>query len=160
MNQSNRLSVSNNNLITNTNDPNRPNAQISHSYIAHINNPLDNSNLNVGFNLNSSTIQQQQNAGESQIDEIFDQFTYAISTEKQNLRNDKANLKKEKIKFNEMKTLEIQKLQKEREEWKEKIRINNELNSKETDILDLDIGGTQKITTTRATLTKVSLLTN
>lgn len=59
-----------------------------------------------------------------------------------------------------MKTLEIQKLQKEREEWKEKIRINNELNSKETDILDLDIGGTQKITTTRATLTKVYLLTN
>jgi len=54
-----------------------------------------------------------------------------------------------------MKALEIKKLQKERDEWKERIRINNETNTKETDILDLDIGGTQKITTTRGTLTKV-----
>jgi hypothetical protein len=109
----------------------------------------------VGFNLNSSTLHQQPNSGESQIDDIFDQFTYAISTEKQNLRNDKANLNKEKKKFLEMKAVEIQKLHKEREEWKERIRINYEMNTKETDILDLDIGGTQKITTTRGTLTKV-----
>ncbi len=154
-NLTNRLSVSNNNNLPNSNDANRHTVHLSHSYIAQINNPLDNSNLNVGFNLNASTLQQQQNSVESQIDDIFDQFTYAISTEKQNLRNDKANLNKEKKKFLEMKALEIKKLHKERDEWKERIRINNETNTKETDILDLDIGGTQKITTTRGTLTKV-----
>lgn len=156
-NITNRLSVFNNNNIPSSNDPNRHTVHLSHSYIAQINNPLDNSNLNVGFNLNTSNLPHQQNTGESQIDDIYDQFTYAISTEKQNLRNDKANLNKEKKKFLEMKTLEIQKLQKDREEWKERIRIINETSTKETDIIDLDIGGTQKITTTRGTLTKVLL---
>lgn len=49
------------------------------------------------------------------------------------------------------------KLQREREQWIEKIRIGDKYKAKETDILDLDIGGAQKITTTRGTLMKVSI---
>ena len=49
------------------------------------------------------------------------------------------------------------KLQREREQWIEKIRIGDKYKAKDTDILDLDIGGAQKITTTRGTLMKVSI---
>jgi hypothetical protein len=47
------------------------------------------------------------------------------------------------------------KIDKEKEQWKENIKIVESLNCKETDILDLDIGGTHKFTTTRSTLIKV-----
>jgi len=154
-NSDNRLSVSNNNYIPSVNDINRPIGHLSHSYIIQGNNAIDNSNINAGLNLNSSALQHQSNSGDSHIDDIFDQLTYAVTTEKHNLKHDKANLLKEKKKFLEMKSIELQKLQREREEWKEKLKISEEEKSKETDILDLDIGGTQKITTTRATLIKV-----
>jgi hypothetical protein len=62
---------------------------------------------------------------------------------------------KSKNKFNEMKNQEVIKLEKEKEQWKENLKIVESLKCKETDILDLDIGGTFKITTTRSTLTKV-----
>ena len=48
------------------------------------------------------------------------------------------------------------KLDKEKDQWKENLKIVDSLNCKESDILDLDIGGTHKITTTRSTLTKVN----
>jgi len=51
---------------------------------------------------------------------------------------------------------EILKIEKEKELWKENLKIVDNQKCKETDILDLDIGGTHKITTTRNTLTKVN----
>ncbi len=48
------------------------------------------------------------------------------------------------------------KLEKEKEVWKENLKIVESLKYKESDILDLDIGGTHKITTSRSTLTKVN----
>lgn len=50
---------------------------------------------------------------------------------------------------------EILKIEKEKEQWKENLKIVDSQKCKETDILDLDIGGTHKITTTRNTLIKV-----
>ena len=143
-----------NNIIINLDNHNRPIHHLSHSFITHRNNIFDNSNINSdsnennnGNNLNSDT----------QIDDIYDQLTFAISTEKQNLKNDKACLLKEKKKFIDLKKSEMIKLQREREQWIEKIRIGDKYKAKETDILDLDIGGAQKITTTRGTLMKVSI---
>jgi hypothetical protein len=45
-------------------------------------------------------------------------------------------------------------LEKEKEQWKENTKIVDTLKCKESDIIDLDIGGTNKITTTRGTLIK------
>jgi len=46
------------------------------------------------------------------------------------------------------------KLEKEKDQFKENLKIIESVNIKDTDILDLDIGGTQKITTLRSTLLK------
>jgi hypothetical protein len=51
---------------------------------------------------------------------------------------------------------ELMKLEKEKESWKESMRVVDSLKFKESDIIDLDISGTHKITTTRGTLIKVS----
>ena len=70
------------------------------------------------------------------------------------MKNDKLNLQKAKQKFMEFKAQEIVKIDKEKEQWKENLKIVDYLKCKESDILELDIGGTHKITTTRSTLTK------
>ena len=62
---------------------------------------------------------------------------------------------KAKQKFQEYKNTELVKLEKEKDQWKENIKIVESLKCKESDILDLDIGGTHTLTTTRSTLIKV-----
>lgn len=124
------------------------------------NHVTDNSgydNYSSEFNNNEDYSESNNNNRnfETQMDDIFDQLTNAITTEKQNFKNEKSNLLKEKQKFSELKKIEKIKIEKDKEIWKENNRIVESLNIKETDILDLDIGGTQKITTTRATLLKV-----
>jgi hypothetical protein len=71
------------------------------------------------------------------------------------LKNEKLSLKRERTKFSEKKKSEISKLQQEKEQWVENLKIVETLNCKESDILDLDVGGTQKFSTTRSTLMKV-----
>lgn len=55
---------------------------------------------------------------------------------------------------NENRIKEIYNLYKEKENWKETLKIVESSKCKEFDIIDLDIGGTHKITTTRNTLRK------
>lgn len=74
-----------------------------------------------------------------------------------NIKNEKLNITKSKQKFLEFKNVETVKLDKEKELWRENLKIVEGLKCKESDILDLDIGGTHKITTTRSTLSKVSI---
>ena len=52
----------------------------------------------------------------------------------------------------------VWKLEKDKDQCKENLKIVDSLKCKEFDIFDLDIGGTHKITTTRSTLTKVNLV--
>jgi hypothetical protein len=73
------------------------------------------------------------------------------------LKNEKANIYKAKQKFTEFKNQEVMKLEKEKDIWKENLKIVDTLKCKETDILDLNIGGTHKLTTTRSTLIKVKI---
>ena len=151
-----------NNNLNNINVENNRPLHMSHSYITQRrNNIFDISNLNSEiYNDNNDDISENNNNNavnyENHIDEIFDQLAYAISTEKQNLKNEKTNFRKDKFKFNDLKKQEIAKLEKKKELWKESIKIVESMNFKESDILDLDIGGTQKITTTRGTLLKVN----
>ncbi len=67
-------------------------------------------------------------------------------------------MQRAKNKFIEFKNVEMLKLEKDKDIWRENLKIVDSLLCKETDILDLDIGGTHKLTTTRSTLTKVNTL--
>jgi hypothetical protein len=124
---------------------------------------LNNNNVNLQLNTNNS---QNNRNFENQIDEIYDSLTYLITTEKyiesvkfrNNLKNERLNLKRERTKFNEKKNTEILKLEKDKEIWVENLKIVESVNCKESDILDLDVGGTQKFSTTRSTLTKVFII--
>ena len=64
-------------------------------------------------------------------------------------------MQRAKNKFVEFKNMEMSKLEKDKDIWRENLKIVDSLTCKETDILDLDIGGTHTLTTTRSTLTKV-----
>ncbi len=74
------------------------------------------------------------------------------------MKNEKLLFLKDKQKFIDFKNNEKYKLEKEKEQYKENLKIIENINIKDSDILDLDIGGTQKITTSRNTLTKVDLV--
>lgn len=67
------------------------------------------------------------------------------------------SLKRERSKFIDKKNQEINKLDQEIEQWSKNLKLVELLKCKETDIVDLDVGGTQKISTTRSTLLKVGL---
>jgi hypothetical protein len=92
---------------------------------------------------------------DSQLDEIFDQLNYAIKNEKQNLKNEKYTFLKDKQKFINFKKNERLKLEKEKDQFEENLKIIQSINIIDTDILDLDIGGIHKISTSRSTLIKV-----
>lgn len=73
------------------------------------------------------------------------------------MKSERININKAKQKFLEFKNSESVKLGKEKELWRENLKIVESLKCQESDILDLDIGGTHKITTTRSTLSKVNI---
>lgn len=159
----------NNNLSSNIHPANilqENSSQQNNNHFNNINYFLDNSlnnyssSDNIMNNYNGDEFSESHNNRnfDSQLDEIFDQLTYAIRTEKQNLKNDRILFVKEKQKFMDFKNCERFKLEKDKEQYKENLKIIESINVKDTDILDLDIGGTQKITTGRNTLTKVQSL--
>ena len=73
------------------------------------------------------------------------------------LKNEKENLKKLKKNFLEFRAQELQKIDKDKQLFKENLLIVESLKCKDSDIFDLDIGGTHKISTTKNTLLKVFL---
>lgn len=157
-NQSNNLAS--NNQIQNQNNENSTNN--NNANYNNINYLLDNSLNNYSsaeyiINNNEDFSESNNRNFDTQLDEIFDQLTYAIRNEKQNLKNEKLLFIKDKQKFMDFKNNERLKLEKEKEQHKENLKIIESIVIKDSDILDLDIGGTQKITTTRNTLTKVIL---
>ena len=61
----------------------------------------------------------------------------------------KNNFKKTKLEF-------MKKYKQKVKEWKDSIKVQNPEEYKETDVIELDIGGTANISTTRGTVIKVS----
>jgi hypothetical protein len=121
-------------------------------------NDISNFNLNVYSEMEGNSVSANSSRNfDSQLDEIFDSLSYLISSEKNNLKNDRIALKKSKAKFLDFKSQEVNRLEKEREKWRENLKLVDSLHCKETDILDLDIGGTHKVTTSRSTLIKVCI---
>ena len=89
---------------------------------------------------------------ENNIDDIYNNISSMINNEKAKLQKERENIAKTKKEFNEYKAQEITKLEKEKVLLKESLKLGQ--NEKESDIIDLNIGGTHEITTTRSTLAK------
>lgn len=92
------------------------------------------------------------NSLEEQIESIKLNFIHTITHEKQQISESKKELRKHRREFEKRKKQEWEKIQLEKEICKEnKKRITKLLKDSE-DIIDLDVGGTHHVTTTRATL--------
>lgn len=107
-------------------------------------NDLNENNLYI--NDNDNTFQH--------IEDLLESILFLISNEKTKIQNEKANLINARQKFKEESELRYIKHQKEIDNWKQSLLIAESLQCNENDILELDIGGMQKVTTTRSTLTK------
>lgn len=87
---------------------------------------------------------------------IQEKISDLIKNEKENVKTEFESVIKMKGKFEEFKYIEKQKLNKEREKWFS--LFCSDLNNKHSsDVLNLNIGGNVKISTTRGTLTKFPL---
>lgn len=132
---------------------------------------LDNNNIQMPNHMNTEPIPNNDNFQEFQeflrneeedglnssnfennIDDIYNNISSMINSEKAKLQKERENIAKTKKDFNEYKAQEITKLEKEKVLLKESLKLGQ--NEKESDIIDLNIGGTHEITTTRSTLAK------
>lgn len=90
---------------------------------------------------------------EANLDGIYTNISKMISLEKKKIQKEKEYVLKTTKDFNDYKAQEIVKLEKEKALLRDKYKLNNL--AKENDIIDLNIGGTDCITTKRSTLIKV-----
>lgn len=92
---------------------------------------------------------------ETKLDEIFDNLTYVFSSSRDALNKEKLKLMEEKKKFMRKRQEEFAKLENDKNILDDnRSLIESLLVNNENDVIDLDIGGTHKLTTTRKTLTK------
>ena len=90
---------------------------------------------------------------ETNLDEIFESLTFFISNEKNKVLQEKESLSKEIKQFLDFKKSESDKIKKQKQRWEASNIIANNLWSN-CDIINIDIGGKQQITTTKQTLMK------
>ena len=79
-------------------------------------------------------------------------FQYFIKAERNQMREEKLKLTEEKLAFVKEKKHQYEELQADKRKWEENKKRVEKLYSPTEHIVDLDIGGTHKITTSRATL--------
>ena len=80
-------------------------------------------------------------------------FQYLIKSERNSLKEQKLDITKEKLQFLKDKKLQYEELTIEKQKWEESKNKVEGLYSSIDNIIDIDIGGTHKITTTKTTLT-------
>jgi hypothetical protein len=95
---------------------------------------------------------RSSNVLEEQIESIKISFVHTITQERQQIQDVKKELRKHKSEFDKRKKQEWDRIQMEKEILKENKRRISKLLKDSEDIIDLDIGGTHQITTTKATL--------
>ena len=88
------------------------------------------------------------------LDNLLENIACLIDSEKNKIKIAKESLYREKDEFKDKCQKEILNYEREKEKWKENLEKAKSLECTEDDILDLNIGGTQLITTTRNTLCK------
>ncbi len=93
---------------------------------------------------------------EANLNGIYTNISKMINIEKKKIQKEKEYIQKSSKEFNDYKSQELIKLEKEKTSLRDKYKLNKF--AKENDIIDLNIGGTHFITTKRSTLLKVSFL--
>lgn len=116
-----------------------------------LNNYEDNIN-NLNNNINGDTDYFFNNNFETKVSEVHNCILSLITNERKKIKDSQDMVDKMRIDFLTYKKKELQKLDKEKKDLKYLFKLYN--GAKENDILDLNVGGTQKITTTRGTLIK------
>ena len=86
------------------------------------------------------------------IEEFMIYFQYLIKSERNSMKEEKLNLTQEKLEFLKEKKHQYEELNVEKKRWEENRKRVEGLFEQSENIIDLDIGGTHKITTTRSTL--------
>ena len=100
----------------------------------------------------STTFAQAINSFETNLEEIYANISLIITTEKEKIQKEKDNIQKAKKEFNDYKTQELTKIEKEKLLMKDKFKLAQ--GCSESDIIDIDVGGTHFPSTTRSTLIK------
>ena len=88
------------------------------------------------------------------IEEIFANLGYIINTEKEKIKQERDKLHQLKTQFTKTQKEFIKNYQHKVNTWKDAISVKNKSLYKDTDVIDIDIGGNCDITTTRGVLTK------
>ena len=96
--------------------------------------------------------EELDNQFETKINEIYNNISVIIENEKNKIKTKRDIIQKARNDFNQFKKIELEKLELKKKELKNLFQLKN--NKKENDILDLNIGGTHSITTSRNILIK------
>jgi hypothetical protein len=117
-----------------------------------INNVNSNNNDFIMLAEDSTTLAQAISSFETSLEEIYANISLIITTEKEKIQKEKDNIQKAKKEFNDYKTQELTKIEKEKLLIKDKFKLAQ--GCSESDIIDIDVGGTHFPSTTRSTLIK------
>jgi hypothetical protein len=82
-------------------------------------------------------------------------FKYLFNAEKAMLKQERDHLTTEKTKFAQERKHQYEELKADKQRWQENKDKVEKLFNRQEDIVDLNIGGTHKVTTSRRTLTSV-----
>ena len=140
----------NNNNNSNSNSNNLFSNQLSS--INNVNNANSNNNDFIMLAEDSTTLAQAISSFETSLEEIYANISLIITTEKEKIQKEKDNIQKAKKEFNDYKTQELTKIEKEKLLIKDKFKLAQ--GCSESDIIDIDVGGTHFPSTTRSTLIK------
>ena len=158
------------NPIQNENEPNSVSQNQNNSNLNINNNTFQNNFSNLNLNLIPSQDiindneeedssmneinedEELDNQFETKINEIYNNISVIIENEKNKIKTKRDIIQKARNDFNQFKKIELEKLELKKKELKNLFQLKN--NKKENDILDLNIGGTHQITTSRNTLIK------
>lgn len=152
LNSNNQNSVDNNNQIIDVENNNYTNTE---SLFEEADEEYPNQDgFEQEINYGNSVEEVYSNLGliienEKYIYNIYDFFRDKIKSDKEKLTLLKKNFVKSKMEF-------MKKFQEKVKEWKDSITLQNQDKFKDNDIIELDIGGTAQISTTRGILVKVN----
>ena len=139
-------------LNENNNNKNKPNEMSSE-------NKINEEEMNI--DLIQKKLEEQGEANNiendlfsNKLDSLLENIAKIIASEKDKLKLRKETLYHEKEEFKEKCQKEILNYEREKEIWKENLEKAKSLECNEEDIIDLNIGGTHMLTTTKNTLCK------
>jgi hypothetical protein len=89
------------------------------------------------------------------LEEFMIGFQYLFNAEKTMLKHERDHLTTEKSKFAQERKHQYEELKADKQRWHENKDKVEKMFSRQEDIVDLNIGGTHKVTTSRRTLTSV-----